>query len=594
MSSPVFTVIRPYQHVVTSYSVRRDGSLQKKTVPAGRRCLPPVVTMVLAGAACLFPLPALATDPPGAGNVLRDLQAPVLKLPTKDAPVVDIAQPAPAPINAPADFRVQVNSVKITGASVYTPEQLLPLLQDLVGKEANFAGLEAMADRITQHYRKDGYILVRAYLPEQDIRNGELEIAVLEGRYDAIKVVGASGLQAANLPIKGLQKGAIVTEAPLERALLLLNDRPGVTVTSTLQPGAAVGSSDLMIDIAPGKRISGGAEFDNYGGSSTGKYRVGGELRFNNPTGFGDLLTVNGRTSGSGLQYGRIAYLLPIGGYGSKLGMALSDVHYELGEEFSSLHALGNARTATLSGSHPLVRSRQSNLNALLSVDSKRLHDSIDTAASATDKTSEVVTLGLSGDLRDAFGGGGVSAFSATYTTGRLNINSADAQATDDATAQTSGKFSKLNVSALRLQNLTAKSSLYASYAGQWAFKNLDSSEKMSLGGPNAVRAYAPGATPADSAHVVTVEWRHDLAAKWQLANFIDVGRATINKTQWPSATGPNSCTMAGFGLQMSWAEADDFAVHAFYSRKISTKTDCADNSAAAASRVGMQIGKSF
>ena len=560
----------------------------------GRAIYPGLGTILLMAITCSGS--AYASDQQNAGELLRQLQAPVLKVPGKDPPVIATPAPTRTALDPASGFRVQINSVRISGASVYTEAELLALLQDLIGKETNLAGLEEMAERITRHYRKDGYILVRAYLPAQDIKNGEVEIAVLEGRYDAIKVVSATALtptsMPSNLPLNGLKQGAMIKEAPLERALLLLSDRPGVKVSSTLQPGAEVGTSDLVIDMAPGALFSGGVEVDNFGSSSTGRHRLGAEVRVNNPSAYGDLITLNGRYSGTGLQYGRIAYQVPVGGYGSKAGAALSDVHYQLGDDFSSLNAVGHARTATLFGVHPLIRSRLANLNVQLSFDSKRFHDSIASAATASDKSSEVFTLGFSGDEHDLFGGGGVSAFSASVTTGQLHINSVDAQATDDATAQTSGRFGKINLSALRLQNITARSSLFGAYTGQWAFKNLDSSEKMALGGAAGVRAYAPGSTSADSAHLLTLELRHALTPKWQLATFLDVGRATINKAPWATATAANSATLAGSGVQMSWSESDDFGVRAFYARKLGTDPTNPDGSDR--SRFGMQFAKSY
>ena len=586
---PARLVACPLQSGIAKGKQARAHAKQFKQLPPLAR----LYCLIISGMSLAMPVSAAETQ--GAGNVLRDLQAPALKLPGNDAPVIAPPQapPAPQPGLAPAaGFRVQINSVKFSGASVFTQAQLSALLDDLIGKECNLAALEEMAERVTRHYRADGYILVRAYLPAQDIKNGQLEIAVLEGRYDAIKVVGTPAPQQANLPLNGLKPGAIIAEAPLERALLLLNDRPGALVSSTLQPGASVGTSELIIEIESGRLVSGGIEIDNYGSTSTGRNRIGGEVRINNPSGFGDLLTINGRYSGSGLQYGRIGYQIPVGGDGSKAGVALADVHYELGDSFANLNADGQARTLTLFGAHPLVRSRTRNLNVQLSVDNKRFNDRIDSTATVTEKASDALTLGLSGDLHDLVGGGGVSAFSASYTSGRLRINSAEAQATDDATAQTSGKFGKLNVSALRLQNLTTRFSLYGIYTGQWAFKNLDASEKMSLGGSSAVRAYAPGATPADSAHLLTLELRHAINAKFQFASFIDVGRATINKAPWVAAGTANTAILSGTGFQLTWSEADNFGGRLFYARKLGT--DPTNPDGGDRSRFGVQIGRSF
>ena len=53
------------------------------------------------------------------------------------------------------------------------------------GSELSLADLQAMAARITKHYRSRGFFVAQAYLPAQDIRDQEVTIAVSEGRLGA-------------------------------------------------------------------------------------------------------------------------------------------------------------------------------------------------------------------------------------------------------------------------------------------------------------------------------------------------------------------------------------------------------------------------
>jgi hemolysin activation/secretion protein len=76
-----------------------------------------------------------------------------------------------------------------------------------------------------------------------------------------------------------------------------------------------------------------------------------------------------------------------------------------------------------------------------------------------------------------------------------------------------SGGFWKVNASAARLQALGPADSLYASYTGQRAGKNLDSSQKMSVGGASALRAYDSGAASGDNGDLMTAEYRHDFGS---------------------------------------------------------------------------------
>src|SRR6185436_10362909 len=133
---------------------------------------------------------------------------------------------------------------------------------------------------------------------------------VLEGRYGKITLRNETNLSnsLANRLLEGLNSGDIIAIAPLERRLLLLSDLPGVIVRSTLVPGASVGTSDLLVDVTPGRRVTGSVEADNGGDRYTGANRVGATVNINNPLGQGDVLSLRVLTSFDGLKYGRAYY----------------------------------------------------------------------------------------------------------------------------------------------------------------------------------------------------------------------------------------------------------------------------------------------
>src|SRR5690606_36140960 len=151
--------------------------------------------------------------------------------------------------------------------------------------------------------------------------------------------------------------------------------------------------------------------------------------------------------------YGRLAYQLPIGPWSTQVGVAYSDMDYELAKNFDDLEAYGNARIASLYASQPLVRGRDFSLSAHVQYDDKRLKDYI--ADSKSDKRSRVVIATLSGDSRDNLLGGGVNSFALAWSQGSLNIDGEVNQRIDDLTAGTRGRFHKLNPSLVRLQQLS-------------------------------------------------------------------------------------------------------------------------------------------
>jgi hemolysin activation/secretion protein len=520
--------------------------------------------------------PVLAQAPvfPGAGGQFQQIPPPAT--PQRRDPEIRVDPPKPAAIPDSDRTRIRVDTLRVSGQTIYTEAELIALTGFRPGGELSLGDLRAMAARIAEHYKLNGYFVAQAYLPAQDIKNGVVTIAVLEGRYGRIVVRNEGILSGAqvNRLLEGLNRGDLIQIAPLEHRLLLLSDTAGVNVQSTLVPGAAVGESDLIVELTPGQRVTGSVEADNGGSRYTGAGRVGGTVNINNLTGHGDVLSFRGLTSGDGLKYGRAAYQAPIGK--ATVGIAYSALEYRLGKEFSALQAHGDAQIASIYGSYPLIRSRNTNLYALAGFDYKTFEDRIDSTVppTVTEKRARVGWLGLNGSHRDGLGGGGLSRFSLTASAGDLDIRTPAAAAIDAVTAQSNGHFGKFTFHGSRQQRVTDIFSLYGAINGQFASKNLDISEKMALGGPYGVRAYPVGEAYADEGYIVNLEARllvsrfsQSLPGQVHLVGFVDTGTVTLNKNPW--APGDNHRTLSGAGVGLTWADYNNFAVSAYWAHKL-------------------------
>lgn len=514
---------------------------------------------------------AQAQQLPSAGTQLQQLPLP--PLPVKPDPNLVFDQQAPA-VAADSGAVISVNALQITGASLFS-EQDLRTASGFTPGTMTFTQLRALASHIADFYHARGYFLAQAYLPEQDVQGGAITIAVVEGRYGKIDVRNRARL-SDGVPVRilrGLEPGGIVTNAPLERRLLLLSDIPGVRSKATLVPGTSVGTSDLIVDLTPGPLISGSLEADNAGSRYTGEYRFGGTVNLNNPAGIGDRLSLRVLASDSGLAYGRISYQAPVGN--ATLGVAYAHLRYDLGREFEALNGSGTADIFSAYGSYPLVRSRRANLYALAGFDYKMLKDRIGAVSSNSDKRVQAATLGLTGDFRDALGGGGATALSVGWTTGHLDIRSAPERIADAASARSAGGYNKVQASIARLQSVAGPLSLYGAVRGQFAFDNLDSSEKIELGGAYGVRAYPEGEAFGDTGYIATAEARLRLdragstLGQFEVIGFIETGEVRYAQDPW--FTGSNHAMRSGYGGGVNWYAPDGFIVRASYARKLGT-----------------------
>jgi hemolysin activation/secretion protein len=458
-------------------------------------------------------------------------------------------------------LKVKVKTLHISGASAFSEVALIATLEDAQGTELDFNQLQALADRITAYYRTHGYLLAKAYLPAQKIADGSIQIAVLEGQLgqlvidtqgavDNPKALAINPKQVAPF-LDDLRPGQALQSAPLERDLLVLSDLPGVKVQSVLRPGETVGTSNLDVKVQSEQAINTSATLDNYGSRYTGEWRASARINVASPFRFGDSLDATATYAGQGFRYGRLAWQTPVGGRGLQLGVAGSLMGYALGQEFASLNASGQASDVTLYALQPLVRSRSSNVQAQGALDIKHFDDLANGSHSL--KQVQVLSLGLSGNHPTTWGAS--TQGSATLTLGHLVLEGANA-VSDTQGYRTNGAYTKLSFQGEYLHPLTPSGSTNTSLAfklsGQAAGKNLDSSEKMSLGGPQSVRAFATGEGSSDHALMANMELRRVWGGSLQAKVFVDAARGFATHTPLSTETlQPRNFAGAGLGLDM-------------------------------------------
>ena len=149
----------------------------------------------------------------------------------------------------------------------------------------------------------------------------------------------------------------------------------------------------------------------------------------------------------------------------------------------------GFARHAGAGLDYGLIRSRRLNLRLSAGLHWKALVDDA-IAGRLEDKRVRSGNVALSGELRDALGGGALTSGSLEWTWGDLDLSRVPAAlAADAAGLKTQGHYQRLSAGLARLQTLPGDFALFTHVYGQWASKNLDSSEDFALGGPYGVRA---------------------------------------------------------------------------------------------------------
>lgn len=310
--------------------------------PHRLRLLPLSIAWLLLASGVVAPV--VAQTQPDAGQVLRETQ-PRPALPASPAaPALRVDEPTAGTVNGSARFAI--SQVRVTGNTAFTAEQLAAVVSDLPGPDRSLADLEVGARRISAYYRERGYAVARAFVPAQDIRGGVATLSVVEGTLGKKTLDNQSGLPSGQMQpiVDALPSGQPVRTTTTNRALLLLGQLPGAgKVDGQLRPGDILGSSDLLVTVAPGKAVEGSVSLDNFGNRFTGGTRLSGQLALNNPFGLADRLSLRGTTSNEGLLFGRAAWDTAVGSDGLRLGVSASASRYELAGAFAALRAHGTA-----------------------------------------------------------------------------------------------------------------------------------------------------------------------------------------------------------------------------------------------------------
>jgi len=91
---------------------------------------------------------------------------------------------------------VFIKEIIIEGNTVIDTDTLNKVIEPFKDRELTLEEMSELTDLLTMTYQEKGYILARAYLPEQEIQDGILKITIAEGKIGKIKVSGYTHYKA--------------------------------------------------------------------------------------------------------------------------------------------------------------------------------------------------------------------------------------------------------------------------------------------------------------------------------------------------------------------------------------------------------------
>ena len=492
----------------------------------------------------------LAASPTQVDTARQRAPAP---LPTLREFDLRLQAPEKSPVQRAIDeIDFEVKSVRVLGASAYPVTELEAMFEGLKNRRVSLADLREIAERIEDRYRADDYFLTRVFIPPQRVKDGVFEVRVIEGRIGAVFIEGGSEAQRARLEaaLASLSQEKPIRLKTLERAVLLVDEMPGVGAAGLLRAGAASGESDLVLTLSPlsDSQMLGA---NNASSNTAGQWNLSGYATLNNPFGVEGQLSAGLSASPDMKQsqtlFTRFARALRPGTTAS-LGAVVS--RSQPGGSLAVLESKSTSISINPRLRQTLLRSREHALymDVALAMNhaTTRYFDVL-----TTEDRSSVAEVSWAWQGLDPQGAtqASLSHFRGTGLAGALG-----ADAPLPSVSGFEPRFKKWVYSFTRTHRLPASTSVLLNMQTQHSRDVLMSGEVAAFGGSQIGRGYDSAAITGDRGTGALLELRHDTSIEWngktlQLQPYVFVDTALTVSNQNHTTQRLRSC---GTGLRLS------------------------------------------
>jgi len=419
-----------------------------------------------------------------------------------EKPKVEEEKPPSAP--PVKEERVLIKKIVVTGVTLFKEEEIRKIVEPYENKELSFREMQKIAELITELYRTNGYITSRAYIPPQDLTGGTLEIRVLEGKMGDLEIKGNRYFKTKLLKRRiTLEKGEPFDYNELRKNLAKINEHPDRTARAVLVPGKERGETDVILEVQDRFPLHYGFEYDNFGSRFIHRDRLALTLDYNNLTGNDDLLSLKYQLAEADTYVLKSArYLLPFG-EDWELGFFAGRSRVKLDEEMRLTDSRGDSMLFSLFLNKYLIDEENFDLRLTGGFDYKRVRNYLLGVKNSED-LMRVAKLGFDIDSSDRWGR---TIFVNEFDYGIPSLwGGLSAVDSDASRSGAGGKFTKWDISLLRLQRMPLGSTLLWKNNLQISPYILTATEQFQMGGIINNRGYPPAEKVGDEGLSSTLE----------------------------------------------------------------------------------------
>ena len=405
----------------------------------------------------------------------------------------------------------KLNSIKFTGNTCFTEEQLMDLICERVGSEVTINDLITMANMVTEYYQQNGYISTIAYLPPQKVQDGNVEIVVMEGKYGKVEIEGNKWardkfVRATYLKDKNIETEKVLNVRDIQETLREMNASGYMKgQVSMVDNEESAQYTDLTLQMKDRFPIDFDFRFDNQGRDAIGLNRAVFFAGMYNLTGWGDKLLSTTALARRSVSQG-VFYSVPIGRHETKLNLGYSYSGLTMGEQWKDYDIKGHSHNFFAGLSRRLVKTENYKLYGDISLDIRNTKSTIGEQKFLLNEYKTRALRVNFTNIKDDFYGKWFGNIGASV--GLPIMDASDEYDGYHYDWLPTNKFVKVNANLARLQILPMRSMAIIQAGGQWASHGLYPSEKMQFGGISSVRGYEEGFLLSDYGVTASLEFR--------------------------------------------------------------------------------------
>ena len=464
--------------------------------------------------------------------------------------------------------RFTIRRFIVRNSTLLSADELSAAVAPYEGPDKDLGDVQKAMEALEEGYRDRGFSSVSVYLPEQELKDGEVVLIAVEGRFSRIDVDGNRFFTRDNIErsFPTLKAGGFPRVHEISRNLRVVNENPAKRVTLQLLGGDREDEVIARLKVADEKQWKAGLTGDNSGTGQTGDYRLGILLQHFNLHDRDHVASFQYVTSpdhADSVNSVSASYRVPLYALGDSLDLfaGYSDVNADLAVSGYSLKTNGKGVVTGLRYNHALMRYAEYSQNLVAGFD-YRLYDnqlnSADSSSNLMQKSRQLLhPLSLTYNGTYALEQGEAS----LTVGGAYNIPWGSYGEKKDFPEGTAADYFVLRYGTSLVYAAPADLQIRLLFNGQYSSRNLVSYEQFGLGGANAGRGYVERAAAGTSGCSGTAEvYSPDIArllslkdTQFRLVAFYDDGYVG-NPAPSDGGTGRIRLASAGGGFRFSLA----------------------------------------